>query len=189
MARGRSGGRQALLDAALVVFTRRGYESATLEEIGAELGVSRSAVLYHFGSKADLLASVVAPLFDELDGALGDVDGVDPPLARPQLRSLVGRSVDAMLAHHATATLLWRDRTARAVGDREGRLDRWSDGFLRLTGGARPQALAAVRSLAALEVVAGSGLDGAASDDPTTRRLLVDMTLNVLGTKLPGVGP
>ena len=52
---------RAIAEAALITFCKRGYGLATLEEIGAQVGLTRGAVLHHFKSKAGLLAAVVDP--------------------------------------------------------------------------------------------------------------------------------
>jgi TetR/AcrR family acrAB operon transcriptional repressor len=51
--------RQALLDAALFVFSQKGYTAASLEEIAEHAGVSRGAIYWHFHSKADLYNTLV----------------------------------------------------------------------------------------------------------------------------------
>ena len=51
--------RQSLLDAALVVFSRKGYESTRLEDIAEEAGVTRGAIYHHFGSKPELFNTLV----------------------------------------------------------------------------------------------------------------------------------
>jgi AcrR family transcriptional regulator len=51
--------RDALLDAAEVVFARRGVPGAAMEEIAAEAGYSRGAIYDHFGSKEELLLAVM----------------------------------------------------------------------------------------------------------------------------------
>ncbi len=51
--------RQQLLDAALLVFSRQGYDAARLEDIAAAAKVTRGAIYHHFGGKAELFASLV----------------------------------------------------------------------------------------------------------------------------------
>ncbi len=46
--------RQALLRAALAVFSRQGYAATRLEDVAHEAGVTRGAIYWHFKSKADL---------------------------------------------------------------------------------------------------------------------------------------
>jgi TetR/AcrR family acrAB operon transcriptional repressor len=50
--------RDQLLKAGLKVFSRKGYTTSTLEDIAREAEVTRGAIYWHFGSKAEL--------FDEL---------------------------------------------------------------------------------------------------------------------------
>lgn len=54
------GRREQMIDAALEVFFDKGYERARIEDVARLSGVGKSAVLYHFGSKLALVASVVA---------------------------------------------------------------------------------------------------------------------------------
>src|SRR5919199_2136738 len=54
-ARGR---RADILDAALLVFTRRGYHRATIEEIRAVSGASTGSIYHHFGGKEQLAAAL-----------------------------------------------------------------------------------------------------------------------------------
>jgi len=51
---------QALLDAALQVFSRKGYAAARMEDIARAAGVTRGAIYRQFGSKAALFSGLVA---------------------------------------------------------------------------------------------------------------------------------
>jgi TetR/AcrR family transcriptional regulator len=64
--------RDRVLDAALVSFGTRGYEATSLDQVAAELGVRKQTILYHFGSKAELLDAVLDHASAELIAALGD---------------------------------------------------------------------------------------------------------------------
>ena len=61
--------RNSLLKAALSVFSRTGYSAATLEDVAAEAGVTRGAIYWHFGSKAELYNA----LLDEYSGRSGQI--------------------------------------------------------------------------------------------------------------------
>jgi AcrR family transcriptional regulator len=58
--------RRGLLDEALVIIRAEGVEGLTLREIGARLGVSRSALYRHFADKRALLAAVATEGFRTL---------------------------------------------------------------------------------------------------------------------------
>jgi AcrR family transcriptional regulator len=51
--------RQSLLDAALEVFSQKGFDAARLEDIAEVAGVTRGAIYHHFGSKADLFKTLI----------------------------------------------------------------------------------------------------------------------------------
>lgn len=51
--------REKLLIAARAVFSRKGYVSATMEEVAQEAGLTRGAIYWHFGSKAELYIALM----------------------------------------------------------------------------------------------------------------------------------
>ena len=51
--------RQDLLKAALSVFSQKGYAATTLEDVAKEAGVTRGAIYWHFGSKAELYSALL----------------------------------------------------------------------------------------------------------------------------------
>jgi len=72
--------RAALLDAAAEVFSRRGLDGATLEEIAESAGFTRGAVHHHFASKEELFLAVITRHDEELLAGFGrDVLGSLPP--------------------------------------------------------------------------------------------------------------
>jgi AcrR family transcriptional regulator len=62
--------RQALVDQAVRTIHRAGVEALTLREVGASLGVSRTALYRHFADKTALLAAVATDGFRALRTAL-----------------------------------------------------------------------------------------------------------------------
>jgi TetR/AcrR family acrAB operon transcriptional repressor len=52
--------RATVLKAALSVFSAKGYDAATLDDISAAAGVTRGAIYWHFKSKADLYNTLIA---------------------------------------------------------------------------------------------------------------------------------
>jgi AcrR family transcriptional regulator len=104
---------RAIAEAALITFGKRGYAPATLEEIGAQVDLTRGAVLHHFKSKGRLLAAVVDPYRQALAQLLITTPLNDPPTAN-QRRQLLTRFVDVFIAHRQTLGLLANDISARA---------------------------------------------------------------------------
>jgi len=62
--------RAAILDAAEQLFAEKGYDAASLSEVGALAGVSRATPGYFFGSKSDLYQAVLDRCFAEVREAV-----------------------------------------------------------------------------------------------------------------------
>lgn len=86
--------RQAMLDAAAALFSEKGYEAATLSEVVARSGGSLATLYELFGSKAGLLAAMVAErcarIAAVIDGAA--LSGQEPGAALREIgRFLLGQ--------------------------------------------------------------------------------------------------
>jgi len=57
--------RQAILDAARHLFGDRGVDHTTVDDLAAEVGVSKGAVYHHFSSKEEIFRSILAEHIDE----------------------------------------------------------------------------------------------------------------------------
>jgi AcrR family transcriptional regulator len=72
--------RDALIDAALQLFTKRGYTGVGTEEIVARAKVTRGALYHHFDDKRDLFRAVFERVEAELMERIGDtMEAVDDP--------------------------------------------------------------------------------------------------------------
>jgi TetR/AcrR family transcriptional regulator len=56
--------REAILDAALEVFSQHGFRGATVDMIAAEAGLSKPNLLYYFPSKEDIHVTLLSQLMD-----------------------------------------------------------------------------------------------------------------------------
>ena len=65
--------RAKLITAARAAFAQHGYAQASMDELTAQVGLTRGALYHHFGGKAGLLAAVVAQMDVEMDARLEDV--------------------------------------------------------------------------------------------------------------------
>ena len=70
--------RTGILDAALAVFSERGYHDASIDEIAGEAGVSKALIYEHFSSKQELYGELIArnarDLTQRVAGALSGVE-------------------------------------------------------------------------------------------------------------------
>jgi len=64
--------RSALVDAAIEVFAKKGFDGSSLEEIAETAGFTRGAIYSNFGSKEDLMLAVVERYNETLVGSFSD---------------------------------------------------------------------------------------------------------------------
>jgi AcrR family transcriptional regulator len=141
--------RSAIAQAALSTFCSRGYGVATLEEIGAQVGLTRSGVLHHFKSKPELLGAVAEPFRRALEGLVGNIEVDDPPTLS-QRRELLTRFADLMLEHRGALRLLASDVSARAQLEPGDQLSKQVSRLVELLAGSKATDLTQLRVTAAL---------------------------------------
>jgi AcrR family transcriptional regulator len=97
--------REAILDAAELLFARRGFEGASLADIGAAAGVSRGTPAYFFGSKEGLYAAVLERVDARRDAALRPAfaplvewSGSAPEPTGRTLEQVLGQAIDGYLS-------------------------------------------------------------------------------------------
>jgi TetR/AcrR family acrAB operon transcriptional repressor len=66
--------RNAILDAAEIVFQERGVSKTSLAEIAAAAGVTRGAVYWHFANKVDLFNAMVQRVLGLMDAKLDELE-------------------------------------------------------------------------------------------------------------------
>ena len=66
--------RNAILDAAELVFQEHGVSRTSLAEIAAAAGVTRGAIYWHFANKADLFDAMVQRVFGQLEAKLAELE-------------------------------------------------------------------------------------------------------------------
>lgn len=59
-----AGTKERIRAAARELFAEKGVQQTSLQEIADKLGITKPALYYHFGSREELLRSVVQPLID-----------------------------------------------------------------------------------------------------------------------------
>lgn len=113
--------RERILHAAGEVFTSRGYDSASLDEVAAAAGLTKGAVYSSFSGKDELFFALVA---DRLDQRLALV--ADAADGQRDLRQLLTDAEDDLAALFTTQRdwhLLFIECWARAVRDPERRAE------------------------------------------------------------------
>jgi TetR/AcrR family transcriptional regulator, acrAB operon repressor len=66
--------REKLLDAALRVFSKKGYAFTTLDDIAKEAGVTRGAIYWHFkGGKPDIFNAILTERYGRAQAIIGEI--------------------------------------------------------------------------------------------------------------------
>jgi len=99
--------REAVLAAAVELFTRQGYAATSVDDLARALGVTKSAVYHHVGSKAELLALALDRALTGLEAAVDDTAAAAGS-AYSRLHEVVRRSVEVLVAEQPAVTLLLR---------------------------------------------------------------------------------
>jgi AcrR family transcriptional regulator len=76
-------GRTRILDAALALFTARGFDAVSIRDIGAEAGLSNPALYQHFKGKLALGEALYLACYDRLIRAIeAELDAAAAPLCK-----------------------------------------------------------------------------------------------------------
>ena len=101
--------RDRVVDAAVRVFTERGYDGTTMADIAAALGIHKTSIYHHVASKEQLLEDALKRGLDALHGMLAEPDAVEGR-AVDRLRYVVRRTVEIMVDRLPEVTVLLRVR-------------------------------------------------------------------------------
>jgi AcrR family transcriptional regulator len=77
--------RERILDAAVDLFARQGFYTTSVREIAERVGLTKTAVLYHFPSKNEIVAALAEPLLTDMEAAVSAarrLPGADPRVRR-----------------------------------------------------------------------------------------------------------
>jgi AcrR family transcriptional regulator len=112
--------RRSLIDAAIRLFTERGYAGTSIDEVAAAARVTRGAVYHHFSGKQDMfaaaLAAVDAGVVDRVRAAAAE-DGV----AAQRMLRVLDTYLDVSRDPTYRAIVLGAAHQARTAGQRHER--------------------------------------------------------------------
>ena len=129
--------RAAILDAALEIFARRGYNGASIDEIAQAAGISKALIYEHFPSKKDLHGSLLERHVQQIFVALArTADTAEPGEVR--LRRGVDAFFEWVEAHRQAFRLLFRDTFEPEVAEVLDRLQAQATGAIAALIAAEP---------------------------------------------------
>src|ERR1700722_15631093 len=100
--------RERIVEEAVKLFYERGFTGTTLDDIAAELGVTKPFIYTHFRSKTDLLAAICAPtIVLSLDAVTNAAKGSGSPTER--LDRAIVDFTQVVLSRQANIAIYFRE--------------------------------------------------------------------------------
>src|SRR4051794_6170422 len=115
--------RSAILDAALEVFSRRGYNGASIDDIAQAAGISKALIYEHFPSKKDLHVSLLERHTQQIFVRLAQTADTDDP-GEVRLRNGVTAFLKWVEENRVAFRLLFRDSFELEVVEGRNRLQK-----------------------------------------------------------------
>jgi AcrR family transcriptional regulator len=134
--------RSAILDAALEVFSRRGYHGASIDEIASAAGISKALIYEHFPSKKELHVSLLERHTQEIFVRLAQTADTKEP-GEVRLRNGVNAFLEWAETHRDAFRLLFRDTFEPDVADVLERLQNQATGAIAALMASEPALQAA----------------------------------------------
>lgn len=103
-------GRERVIEAALELFGERGYDAASIADIGDRAGIAKSVLYHYFDSKAQLYEAVLESETRDVLERVAAAVPTDP--AAPRVRAGIDAYLEFLAERPATWRLFLRDRPA-----------------------------------------------------------------------------
>ena len=175
--------RDRILDVALELIADNGFAATSTRELSERLGFTKAALYYHFSSKEDLLAALVAPVLADL-GAL--LEGEELPMSTTQRRDLLGGYVDFVATHEAVIRVLSHDPSIKRQLKLGSHLTLYARLLTLLVGHDAPDTVERTRVRVALGGIHAALLRPSPDDDPdVVRDAAVRAACGALGIRGP----
>jgi AcrR family transcriptional regulator len=173
--------RRRILAIAAGLFSRQGYTGTTIADIARELGTTTAALYYHFPSKADILAGLLAEPLAAYTRILQGMDSDQPDPAE-----LLGAFIDLAADSRELAGMIDRDPAVLAMIDERlpETSSQMTERVVRSLAGPGADRSSVIRAHAALAVVKGATLAALELGDgvltPAGRAEILDLALRTL---------
>jgi AcrR family transcriptional regulator len=107
--------RSRIQDVALKLFIEQGYEGTSLREIAERLGVTKAALYYHFKTKDDIVASLIADRLAEIEDLAAWLR--DRPVTAATRRDFVRMYADALSSERSMDVMRFLEANQTAMKD------------------------------------------------------------------------
>lgn len=183
MPRGAGDTPQRLLDAALELFSQRGYDGTTVNDIAKAVDIRPATMYHHFANKEAVLRALVEPVAEAIDQLIAAAPGVDS--TAESRRIVLSQYLELLIRWRPTVCFLLDDPAVRSHPQVGQRLQGQQSHLQALLAGDEAQPAAAAAAAAALGAlwrpVTNLGADELAAHQAT----IVDAAVRALGAALP----
>jgi AcrR family transcriptional regulator len=172
--------RLRIQDIARELFSQKGVQRTSLQDIADRLGITKPALYYHFSSREDLVRSIIQPLIDEGERFISGHERRRKSL-RATPRELLEGYFDFHYKHRGDLLLVVAELTTLADLGLIDRMLGWRGRLTKLVFGSRPTLEQSTRA-----VIAFGGLQDCCLQFPDTgydelRLATVDGAMAALG--------
>jgi AcrR family transcriptional regulator len=172
--------RSRIQNVARELFSQKGVQRTSLQDIADRLGISKPALYYHFSSREDLVRSILQPLIDEGEEFVAAQERLRGA-ARATPRQLLQGYFDFHYRHRADLLLIVTDLTTLADLGLIDSMLAWRERLGKLVFGRRPTLEQSTRA-----VIAFGGLQDCCLQFPDVpadqlRQATVDGAMAALG--------
>lgn len=87
---------EAILSSVNRLLAERGYDLMTMDQVAADVGISKASLYKHFASKEELAAAAMIGLMDRMKEFMAGLSGQDAPVAK--LKAVVRWAIGVQLA-------------------------------------------------------------------------------------------
>ncbi|CAN5395777.1 TetR/AcrR family transcriptional regulator [soil metagenome] len=169
--------RTRIQEVARELFSEKGVQRTSLQDIAARLGITKPALYYHFASREDLVRSILQPLIDEGERYVAEQETRGD--ATP--RALLEGYFDFHYRHRADLLLVIAELTTLADLGLIDTMLAWRERLVRLVFGPAPALAQSARG-----VIAFGGLQDCCLQFPDAphdelRTVVVDGALAAMG--------
>ena len=174
-----SGTRLRIQEVARELFSEKGVQRTSLQDIAGRLGITKPALYYHFSSREELVRSILQPLIEDGERFVAEQEARSDP-ANP--RELLEGFFDFHFRHRADLVLAVTELTTLADLGLVDKMLAWRERLCTLVFGPNPTLEQATRG-----VIAFGGLQDCCLQFPDTpyeelRTATVDGALVVLAS-------
>jgi AcrR family transcriptional regulator len=141
--------RQRIQGVARELFSQKGMQRTSLQDIADRLGITKPALYYHFSSRDDLVRSIIQPLIDEGERFVADHERRRKSL-RATPRELLEGYFEFHFKHRADLLLVVSELTTLADLGLIDRMLAWRERLTKLVFGNRPTLEQSTRAVIAL---------------------------------------